>query len=276
MASVRDMAGTDTDVIARLTRFGGAAPLGVFISSIDPTTSEIAGDAGFDFTLIDGEHGPLDRQAVLNHVRAAEAAGMTSLVRGLESSNSFIQSMLDLGVAGVVVPKLESAEEARRVVRASRYAPEGTRGMCPACHDGRYTVDGFANHMRTRNRQAMVIPIIETIKGVSNIDEIVAVDGMDLIHFGPGDLSAEMALDLAKDMDQLQDPWRRVRDAAHAAGKKTLATHPEVFLGADAYLVPMELMLLREALTKIVGEYRSAWGVRHVEQGSAASQAGVA
>lgn len=242
--------------LERITRRKGNVPLGIFIASTDPSTTEIAADAGFDFAMIDAEHGPLDRLCVLGHVRAAEARGIIPLVRILESSNATIQSMLDVGARGVVVPKVENAEDAARIVSAARYAPAGTRGMCPSCHDGRYTVDGFRDHMDQRNREVLVIPIIETMRGVENIAEIAAVDGMDIIHFGPGDLSADMGLDLATDLAMLQEPWLRVRDACHAAGKAVLVPDGMGFEGGDAFGLPMELMILRSALGKLAVEAR--------------------
>jgi 4-hydroxy-2-oxoheptanedioate aldolase len=254
------MAEQERTVVQKLKKSMDAKiPLGIYISSIDPAATEIAGLSGFDFVMIDGEHSALDRQAVLNHVRAAEAVGVIPIVRGLESSGIFIQSMLDLGIAGVVLPKLETAEQARIAVAATRYAPAGTRGMCPACHDGKYTIQGFTDHMRRRNRDAMAIPIIETRRAVENIEEIVNVDGMNLIHFGPGDLSADMGLDLATDLHLLQDAWIRVRDAAHAAGKYAFVPSGMGFEGGDVYIVPMDLMLLREKLTQTVKDFRESY-----------------
>lgn len=248
----------DMTVVGRLTKSGARTPLGVFISATDPATTELAGWAGYDFILIDGEHSPLDRLAVLSHIRAAEAVGLVVLVRGLERSGTFIQSMLDLGAAGVVLPRLETADQARQAVAATRFAPEGTRGMCPANHDGRYDVATYAAHMHRRNREAMAIPIIETRKAVENIEEIVAVEGMDLIHFGPGDLSADMGLNLATDMPLLQDAWKRVRDAAHAAGKFAFATAGHGFEGADVYIQPMDLIQLQEKFAASVQAFRKA------------------
>lgn len=249
---------TPTSALDRLRRPDRQhTPFGIFISSLDPVSTEIAGLCGFDFVMIDGEHSALDRQEILAHVRAAEAAGVVPLVRGLEKSQTFIQSMLDLGVAGVVLPKLETADEARHAVAATRYAPEGTRGMCPACHDGGYILEGFGERMKRRNREAMAIPIIETRKAVENIEEICAVDGMDLIHFGPGDLSADMGLDLATDLPLLQEAWVRVRDAAHAAGKYAFVPSGMNFEGGDVYISPMELIQLREKLTQTVEAFRA-------------------
>lgn len=249
--------GPGKDALRHITRSAGRTPLGIFIASTDPSTTEIAADSGFDFAVIDAEHGPLDRLTVLSHVRAAEASGIIALGRILDSSDHTIQSMLDVGLKGVVVPKVESAEQAARIVAATRYAPEGKRGMCPACHDGRYSLIDFTNRMRARNREAMAIPIIETLKGVENIEAIVAVEGMNIIHFGPGDLSADMGLNLETDAAQLQDAWIRVRDAAHAAGKTALVPASLGFEGSDAYIVPMELMILSTALTRLATDVRA-------------------
>ena len=233
-------------------------PFGIFIASTDPTTSEIAAHSGFDFCLIDGEHGPLDRLTVLGHIRAAESFGMVPLVRGLDSSNTLIQSMLDLGAAGVVIPRLETAEDASRVVAASRYAPEGLRGMCPSCHDGRYTLKGFTKHMKRRNKEAMVIPIIETVKAVENIKDIVAVEGIDIIHYGPGDLSADMGINIETEIHLLQETWIKVRDAAHEAGKYVLVPDGFGFEGGDAYIAPMELLILHDTLSNVVEKFQSS------------------
>ena len=248
-----------SNVVQRLKKSTDAhIPFGIFISSVDPVMTEIAGLAGFDFVILDGEHSPLDRLAILNHVRAAEAVGVIALVRGLENSAAFVQSMLDLGVAGVVLPRLETPDQARAAVAATRYAPEGMRGMCPACHDGGYTINGFAEHMNRRNRSAMAIPIVETQKAVQNIEEIVKVEGIDLLLFGPGDLSAEMGLDVARDYHFLNDAWVKVRDAAHAAGKFAFAPVDMGFEGGDAYIASMELIQLRDKLTKTVSAFRSS------------------
>ncbi|MET4898524.1 aldolase/citrate lyase family protein [Sphingomonadaceae bacterium jetA1] len=233
---------------ARLSLRGTDVPIGIYISSTDPTTTEIAAAAGLDFVMIDGEHGPLDRHLVLGHVRAAKAAGIVPIARMLEGSDTQIQALLDVGCAGVVVPKVETAADATRIVRASRYAPTGRRGMCPACHDGGYSVNGFRDRMTQRDRETLVIPIIETRKALDNIAEIAAVDGIDVIHFGPGDLSADMGLDLAIDLPVLRDAWVTVRDVCHAAGKALLVPDNMGFEGGDLYIWPMELMLLRSTL----------------------------
>ena len=115
---------------------GGARPLGIFISSIDPATTDIAATAGFDFVVLDAEHGRLGRIEVENRARAATATGAVPLVRIAENTPIWIQSMLDMGAHGVVIPRVDDAAAAAAAVVASRYAPRGRRGMCPACYGG--------------------------------------------------------------------------------------------------------------------------------------------
>lgn len=234
------------------------APLGIFISSLDPASTEIVADAGFDFVVLDGEHGRLGRIEVENHVRAAEAGGIIPFVRILENAPTLIQSMLDVGAQGIVVPHVDDAAAARSAVEASLYAPRGRRGMCPACHAGGYQMNDWPGYSRAANANVMVIPIIESRRSVENIEAIVAVEGIDVVHFGPGDLSADMGIDLATQRDRLMDAWKAVRDATHKAGKRVLVPHGFGFQGGDMLIAEMELMVLRRAASTIVAEHRAS------------------
>jgi 4-hydroxy-2-oxoheptanedioate aldolase len=129
--------------------------------------------------------------------------------------------------------------------------------MCPANHDGQYNIANYGGHMARRNQLAMAIPIIETRKAVENIEEIVAVEGMDLIHFGPGDLSADMGLNFATDLPLLQDAWKRVHDATRAAGKFLFSTAGHGFDGADVYIQPMDLIQLQQKFAASIAEFRN-------------------
>jgi len=100
-------------------------PLGSFITSLDPATTTIMGSAGFDFLVLDAEHGPIDKGAALAHVRAAQAVDTPVLARVIENSRPLIQSFMDVGVAGVVVPRIANAEAAVLAVRATRYGAGG-------------------------------------------------------------------------------------------------------------------------------------------------------
>jgi len=245
-----------TTLLDRMVK--GQTPLGIFVSSLDPAATEVLADAGFDYVVLDGEHGRLSRIEVENHVRAAEAGGIVPFVRVLENSPTLIQSMLDVGAHGVVVPHVDSAADARAAVQASRYAPGGRRGMCPACHAGGYHLKNWGEYSRMANDDIMVIPIIESRKSVENIEQILAVDGIDVVHFGPGDLSADMGIDLTTQSDQLMAAWRTVVQAARAVGKRVLVPRGYGFEGADMLIAEMDLMLLHRVASGIVAEHKAS------------------
>lgn len=236
----------------------GEKPLGIFVSSLDPASTDIMAAAGFDYVVLDSEHGRLGRIEVENHVRAAVAGGVIPFVRVLENSPTLIQSMLDVGAQGVVVPHVDTAEDASAAVAASRYAPRGRRGMCPACYAGGYALAGWPEHVRSSDDGAMVIPILESCRAIANIEEILAVDGIDVVHFGPGDLSADMGIDFVRDGHLMAEAWRHALAATRAAGKRMLAPAGFDYDDADMLLVEMELMLLRKAVDRVVADHRAA------------------
>ncbi len=209
----------------------GIKPLGIFISSVDPATTDIVAAAGFDFV---------------------------PLVRIAENTPFRIQSMLDVGAQGVVVPHVDDAVGAEAAVRASRYAPRGRRGMCPACHGGGWSLDRWRERTETADAEVMVIPIIESARAVDNIADILAVDGVDTVLFGPGDLSAEMGLDFNTERDRMDAAWNRCLDATRVAGKRMLAPTGLGYDEADLMIAPMELMLLRDLTGRMVRDHRGA------------------
>lgn len=237
----------------------GAKPYGIFVSSVDPAVTGILGSAGFDYVIIDGEHGRNDRAQVENHARAAAASGIVPFVRVLENSPTLIQATLDVGAHGIVVPHVDTADQARLAVDASRYAPRGRRGMCPACHGGGYAMQGWIDRTREADENIMVIPILESRLAIENVEEILSVEGIDVIHFGPGDLSADMGLDLNVDAGQLQDAWHRVVEAARKRGKHVLAPVGFGFDDADMLVAPMEYMLLHEMASSMVAEHAAKY-----------------
>lgn len=235
----------------------GEKPLGIFVSSLDPASTDIMAAAGFDYVVLDSEHGRLSRIEVENHVRAATAGGIIPLVRVLENSQTLIQSMLDVGAQGVVVPHVDTAEDARAAVAASRYPPHGRRGMCPACRAGNYTMTGWADHTHASDANVMVIPILESRRAIENVEEILAVDGIDVIHFGPGDLSADMGIDFVREGHLMTEAWQNALAATRAAGKRMLAPAGFSYDDADMLIAEMEYIVLRRAVDGIVADHRA-------------------
>lgn len=219
-------------------------PVGAFVMSTDASTTALFGDIGYDFVIIDREHGPNDITSTLNHIRAAEANGIIPIVRVLENSPTLIQSTLDIGAHGIVVPKVGTADDARRAVLASQYTAGG-RGMCQATEGARWAHDGWHAHKGSSNDNVVVIPLVETREGIENLEEIAAVDGVDFVFFGLADLSQDMGIDMYSDRDQLIRIWDESVVKARRAGVHLGAPLGYGFDDGDYGTVDGDLMMLR-------------------------------
>ncbi|WP_340317970.1 HpcH/HpaI aldolase family protein [Rhizorhabdus argentea] len=236
----------------------GHIPLGVYLTSVDAATTEVFAAAGYDFVIIDCEHGPHDNASALGHIRAAEAGGVIPLVRVLENSPTLIQASLDLGAHGVIVPKVENAAHARTAVSASLYAPKGFRGMCNGCHAAGYCgLDDWAEHQCQSDENVVIFPLIETVRGVENIEEILDVPGIEFVFFGPGDLSNDMGVNLVREPEKLMPAWHKVKDAARARGKYVVSVGAFGFEDADIYAGVMDLMMLRATAAEAAKKHRA-------------------
>lgn len=170
---------------------GGTLCLGMVVWLTDPTVSEMAGDAGFDFTWIDTEHAALNIETVQEHVRAARGTDMAPIVRVPWNDPVLIKPILDIAPAGLIIPMVNTKEEAEKAVAACRYPLTGIRG-CGVRRGTRYGAEPFAEYIEKSKNDPMIIIQIEHVKAVENLDEILKVKGIDSICVGPSDLSASM------------------------------------------------------------------------------------
>ena len=170
----------------------GETVFGAIISRHAPDLVEIFGAIGYDFVMIDCEHGPMNLDQVEHMVRAAEAYGITPITRIPDHSDSTILRFLDRGVQGLIVPHVNTGGEAEAIARAARYYPDGHRGVGGGrAHN--YGV-GISRDESTRwiNAETLVIPMIEETEAVENLDAILAVPGVDVLHVASGDLGQSM------------------------------------------------------------------------------------
>ncbi len=165
--------------------------LGCCVTFGDPAVSELAADSGFDFCWIDGEHGVLDRAESQAHLLALRGTGCAPLVRVPANDHTEIKKVIDLAPAGIIVPMVNSGEEAARAVSACRYPPEGTRG-CGFRRGIRYGADPLESYLECSKREPLVILQLEHIDGCRELDRILVVPGVGSILIGPYDLSASM------------------------------------------------------------------------------------
>lgn len=252
------MRATSSNARARLIGMidAGEIPVGGFVTSIDPMVTALFGHVGYDFVIIDGEHGIFGPRDVFGHVQAAAGAGVVPLVRLPTNTRAGIQQALDMGAGGVVIPKAESAAEITSAVLGSKYVPGG-RGFCPSVPSAGWTREGWSEFSDNSDANAVVVPLIETKAGVEAIADIARIDGIDFIFFGVADLSQDLGIDLDADREIVLEMWSRVRDAVHAAGKKVGGPLGFHLAGADFGTGPGDLGSLRGALTAQLKDMRA-------------------
>jgi 4-hydroxy-2-oxoheptanedioate aldolase len=168
----------------------GEAVVGPWITLSDPVVVEIIGRAGFDFLLIDGEHSPFNETGLRDALIACDNTPAEAVVRVRANEEPLIKLALDLGANGVLVPMVDSADDARRAVGAAKYPMLGNRGLGP-WRASNYFRD-YKGYVAGANDATALIVQIEHKDAVAAIDDIIAVDGIDAVFVGPADLSASL------------------------------------------------------------------------------------
>lgn len=196
----------------------GEKAVGLWAGLGSEATLEMAAPLGFDWVLIDCEHGVASYEALPGLLRTLNGSEMTSMVRVPTRDNPAIfKRVLDMGVEGVIVPQIYNAEDARAVVNACRYPPDGERGIA-AGRGHKYGLD-FMGTLQNANTEVFVVVQIETKEAVETVDEILAVSGLDGVLIGPADLSAALGHTLDFKHPDVVAAFAKVSKAAKAAGK---------------------------------------------------------
>ncbi len=196
----------------------GELLVGTFLNTGSPVAAEICAGAGFDWVLIDLEHGSATEADVLPVLQAVAASGVTPLVRVAANERPRFTKALDFGAEGVMVPRVDGAEEARRAVSHLRYGPAGVRGVALMNRSAAYGARG-REAIETFNERAVGVVQIESEPGVEHVDEIAAVDGVDCLFVGPSDLTHSLDIFQETDHPRFVEAVERVRGAASANGK---------------------------------------------------------
>ena len=171
----------------------GEAALGCSVMVPSPQMVEMLAHAGFDWVLIDLEHGTIDLESAELMIMAAEASGVVPIARPKSNRKQDITSVMDRGAMGVQVPHVNSAGDARRAVEAVRFGPGDYRGLAAGTRPDNYGLAGsMQDFVRASNEQSLVCVQLEHASAIDNIDEILAVDGVDVFFIGPSDLSQSM------------------------------------------------------------------------------------
>jgi 4-hydroxy-2-oxoheptanedioate aldolase len=173
----------------------GEQVLGAFLGIYSPPLVEMLGYAGFDFVVIDDEHGAFSSSELENIIRTADSVGLTPIVR-VSYDPSSIQKALDRGAKGVQVPMVNTKEDALEVVRRTKFPPYGDRGVSYSIRPARYGKDSGKSYLDECNENIMIIVHIETPEAANNFEDIVSVNGIDLAFIGSTDLSVSMGYQL--------------------------------------------------------------------------------
>lgn len=175
--------------VKQLLRDGKPA-IGSFLNIPSIASAELMANVGFDWLVVDTEHGAIDTSTMHDMFVAISTTNTVPMCRVRSNEPVAIKQALDAGAYGLVIPMVNSAEEAEAAVNACKYAPEGIRSAGP----GRWRLYGGADYQKHANEEVLVAIQIEHIDAVNRLDEILSVPGIDLIHMGPGDLAWSMGL----------------------------------------------------------------------------------
>ena len=209
----------------------GQPALGVSVMFPSPQIVEMIGALGFDWVLIDCEHGTIDVESVEHLVMAAEVSGITPIVRPPSRDPADILRVLDRGAMGVQVPHVNTAEDARAVVAAVKYHPLGTRGLAAGTRPGNYGIGlTAAEYVAQVNRETLVCVQLEEAEALSNINAILQVEGIDVFFVGPSDLSQSMGFPGRTDTPIVQELIKATFAAIVAAGKVPGSTGPDAVI----------------------------------------------
>lgn len=169
----------------------GTTQYGLWLGIADTSVAEIVAGSGFDWLLIDHEHGVFDLRSIVSHLQAIAAYAPAAIVRPVNDDPALLKKLLDIGVQSFLIPMVDDASQAAAIVQALRYPPAGKRGlgtsMARAAHWNQ--VPGY---LKQANDEIFLIVQVETVSAMANLEDILNVDGVDGVFIGPSDLSASM------------------------------------------------------------------------------------
>lgn len=213
----------------------GKAAIGCFVATPSPMVVELCALLGFDFVVLDSEHGIADLETMENMVRAADASGVVPIARVAVNEPQIILRYMDAGALGAQLPQINTAEEAARVVAAVKYRPLGRRGLAGVRAADFGLRGGYADYIAQANEETLIAVHVETPEAVDHLPETVRVEGVDVFFIGPTDLSYSLGhpgepghAEVQRVIDTI---IRTVRDAGKSVGIMTATAE-----GATAYI----------------------------------------
>jgi 4-hydroxy-2-oxoheptanedioate aldolase len=243
---------------------GGRTQIGLWMGTADPSLAELLANTGFDWLLIDAEHSPNDPRSVLPLLQAMAPYPVHPIVRPVQGAPELIKQYLDIGAQTLLLPMIETADDALRVVAATRYPTRGIRGVASATtRASRW--NRIDHYFERCDAEMCVLVQVESVKGLRNLPAIAAVDGVDGVFFGPADLAGSMGL-IGKPADPrvqaaIADGIAAVKSAGKASGTLTVDSElarAYLALGAQFVAVGVDTLLLAKAATELAGAFKSS------------------
>ena len=239
----------------------GRQQIGLWCTLPDPSLAELLAGCGYDWLLLDTEHSPADPITVLAQLQAVAPYPGTAVVRPASNDTVLIKRFLDVGAQTLLIPYVESAEEARRAVSAMRYPPAGVRGVAGITRATRF--GRVSDYTRRASEELCLLVQVETAAALSALEEIAAVDGVDGVFIGPADLAASLGHPGNPGHPDvkaaIEDAIARIQAAGKPAG---ILTTDEAFarrcmeLGTRFTAVGVDLAVLIQASEALLGRFR--------------------
>lgn len=247
--------------------------IGLWVGLADAYGTEIAANAGYDWLLIDGEHAPSDLRTTLSQLQSIAAYPSQAVVRPPIGSVQLIKQLLDIGAQTLLIPMVETVEQAQLMVKAVRYPPEGIRGVGAAL--ARATRwNSIPDYYADAHENICLLIQIESIEGIKNLDEILKIDGIDGVFIGAVDLSATMGYQGNPNHPEVQktviDAIQRIRKAGKAAGILSTqhdVTQKYIELGTEFVAVGVDTSVLMNSLRELLSKYKNDTPVTKTEGG---------
>ena len=240
----------------------GQVQFGLWSGIPDTTDAEICAGSGFDWLLFDGEHAPFDMRAIYNCLQAVAPYDIHPIVRAVQGETNLIKQLLDYGAQTLLIPMVDTAEQAAELVSAVRYPPEGIRGMGSSISRGaRWNT--IPDYLTTANDEICLLIQVETTRALDNLDDILAVEGVDGVFIGPSDLSASMGyVGNASHSDVvtvIDDTIARISSAGKAAGilslEESQARH-YIEVGATFVGVAVDTLILGNGVRQMAARFK--------------------
>ena len=241
----------------------GRTVIGCWLSLADTLTADVMGTAGFDWLVIDGEHGPNDLRSILGQLQVLAAHDSHPVVRVPVGETWILKQVLDAGAQTVLVPMVDSAEQARQLVRDVTYPPHGNRGVGYAVsRAGAFS--RTADYGTTADAQICLLVQVENRKGLAALDDILAVEGIDGVFIGPADLAADMGhmgdAMHAEVQAAIMDALKRIAAAGKAPGILSTnddMTRAALAAGARFVAVGADVLMLSQTARALSARWKS-------------------